>query len=428
MKALAVLAVVLVAAPAWADESAISLASLETKIDQSYGVRAAVAHVDAAKEAEAVAQAQAGWGYYGDASFGPRSDIVTSTTNNQAFRFEESAGVQHPLFGRAAAQQLAVGAAETDVLVATAALHDQRTQALETLRTAYIEYWRYLHDAQVADAFYRDQRSMQAAAKALVKTGFWTQANYLDYLELTAKSQTDRASFRSSARAALTSIASALGEDVAAFRPVEPSLDRACNMSLNDAVESSVRADPQTAEIDARLGQTRRQLDAVRGVSVDALAHGGAGLQQDVGKNAGYDVTVGVTASLPTHERSEERALREQLVWNLAEDELLEQERRFALSSEVSSAFADLRDSRFELQQARSDETSKLEALRESKVRFSGTVSAGASAFDDLQLRKSDLYVARVATIDAQALLWTKGAALSALAPDACETKSEAAK
>jgi hypothetical protein len=404
-----------------AGEAAISLATFESMIDGAPGLAAASAHVRADQKAEGVASAKSGLDYVFNAAFGPRSDIVINNINNNTVRYAQSAGLGLPLLGTDVAQKNAIASAATDESVARIALAEERRTRLSNLRDAYVLYWQYDGQQRIAERYVRDVTAEVGPARSLRRNGFWTEANVLDFFDALSRFQTDVRTLRSSRRSELASIASALGTGVAPFRPLEPTLAAACFPRRDDAVRSAEDVDAGLARIAAQTALLETEAKRVRGSSIDAHATAALGNVFDlVPPRAGYELTAGVAAQLPTHARSEERSLRDELNAEIDEQHLLAGQRRAELSAAIEAAIDELANAREELAQTQTNERAKREDLRESMVRFKTLSGTGAAPFDDVQTNIAELFVAENATAIARGSAFLKANALLLLAPDAC--------
>jgi len=411
-----------VASAARAAEPTISLGSLETTIDEAPGLEAALRHIDATEKAEGVAGARSGLDYLFDAGFGPRNDIVSNTENNTTVRYAQSAGIQLPLLGTAIAQQNAIGAARTDESLARIAYAEERRDRIAQLRNAYALFWQYGRQREIAEHYAQAFSSELRAARALRRNGFWTEGNLLDFLDALGRFNTDVRTLRTSQRTQLTAISAALGRDVGPFRAIEPVLGAACVPKRADAFRSAAEIDPTLAKIAAETDRLTSQVQRVRGSSIDASAQVATGTVFDLlPPRVGYSLTVGLNVGLPTHARSEERALRDELAAQVDEQNLLGVQRRAEISAAIDGELDELANARDDLAQATRNEASKREDLREAVVRFHTLSQSGAGSFNDVQTTLAELFDAENATAIARGTVYLKASALFLLAPNACD-------
>jgi hypothetical protein len=219
----------------------------------------------------------------------------------------------------------------------------------------------------------------------------------------------------------LAAIASALGTDVSAFRPLEPVLGSACSPARDVSVRSASDIDATLARITARTAQLKDEASRVRGSSIDAHASAGLTNVFDLVKpRAGYSLNAGVTAALPTHARSEERSLRAELDAAIASQDLLAKQRRAEIVAATEAAIDELANARDDLRQSLRNEAAARETLREANVRFRTLNGAGSGAFVDVTTALSELFAAENQTAIARGAVYLKANALLLLAPDAC--------
>ena len=370
---------------------------------------------------EGVVQSRSGLEYTYSNAIGPRSDIVIDNINNNTFRYQQRVGVQLPILGSAIAMKNNSIVAHTDEVLARIAYDQERRQRLSALRTAYVMYWQYDLQEAIADRYTGLLNGKLEPARGLRRNGFWTQGQFLDFLESLSRYRTTGQTLRSSRRAQLTLIASSLGAELATFRPLDPTFETGCVPTHDVALRAAEAIDATLATTDAQIAQIDGKLGNVRGSSIDARAEAGLGNVFDfIRPTVGYDVTAGVAVSLPTHARSEERSLRKQLDAERDEQRLLAEQRRSDLSAQVEGAIDELANARADLALARTEERARLEDVRESVVRFNTIVSTGSAAFDDIQIKSAEAFTAETATAAARANVYLKANALLLLAPASC--------
>jgi len=403
------------------DPPPLGLDALEARIDQAPGIRADARQIDVDIQAEGVTYARSGLDYVFGNAIGPRSDIVTKNLNSNAFRYSQNVGVQLPLLGSAISQSNALEEARTTEALARIEYQDERRIALAKLRNAYVLYWQYDRQEAVAQSYVERFEHDMHTVRALRKSGFWTEANLLDYLETLSRFRTDVRTARSLRREQLAIISSAVGEHIAVFRPLEPKFAAACRPPESDALASALAIDPELAKIAADAVDVTSQLLHVRGSSIDARLEAGIGTVADiVPSRLGYELTAGIAVSLPSHARSEERSLRDQLADELDEQTLRAEQRRADVEAGVEAELDELDDARVELGQARVDEAATFENLREAEIRYRTIAALGAESFNDVETRLAETFTSENATVVARSTVFLKLEALLETAPDAC--------
>jgi hypothetical protein len=403
------------------DPPPLGLDSLEARIDQAPGIRADARQIDVDIQAEGVTYARSGLEYVFDNAIGPRSDIVTKNLNSNAFRYAQTIGVRLPLLGSAISQGNALEESRTTEALARIEYQDERRIALAKLRNAYVLYWQYDRQQAVAQSYVDRFEHDMHTVRALRKSGFWTEANLLDYLETLSRFRTDVRTDRTLRREQLAIISSAIGDRIGLFRPLEPKFAAGCRPPESDALASALAIDPELAKIDADAADVTFQLLHARGSSIDAQLEAGIGTVADiVPSRLGYELTAGIAVSLPSHARSEERSLRQQLADELDEQTLRAVQRRDDVEAGVEAELDELDDARVELGQARTDEEATFEDLREAEIRYRTIAALGADSFNDVETRLAETFTSENATVIARSTVFLKLEALLETAPDAC--------
>ena len=392
-----------------------------TRIPQSPGVLADESAIEEAIQAVRAARDQTGLGYTYSNSFGPANQIVINRVDNFVVRYAQRGGLELPLGGSKIAQQLAVLSAQEREQIALIALHETRRERLAQLRNAYVQYWSYLNEASVSQSFVDTSHDAQSKGEVLRRSGFWTANDLLDLLTSIQKVQSEAESFRSSARGQFALIESAIGAEIPVFTPVAPTFFQNCNPDRARAIESAYRVDTSLAEYAAQAVQVREQLARIHGATINGSANAQAGSVTDINHRiSGYSLDVGVNASFPTHARDEERALRAQYEAQQKTLGLRESQRRIELSSSVDSILDDIAGSRTVLAQAIADRNAREADVRNAIVRYNTLRQTTDTAFNDVNQKRSELYVAQRAVAEAGSALLLKASDLLMLAPAAC--------
>jgi outer membrane protein TolC len=399
----------------------ISLAALEQKLPQAPIVVANQYDVQAAQAALDVERAKNGLSYTYSAGMGPTSIIVPRSYDYHSVRFEQSAGVSMPLLGSRSQHIDAIASAQEKALLAQIALEQTQRERLAALRTAYIKYWQFHSQERIALAYAGSEQQSLGQAKALRETGFWTSANLLDFLDTVQKVKTDAVNFASSARGQLAQVDFAMGTEIPAFVPMEPDFFDKCSVDRSQAIASAQVADATLAEISAQTAQIRTELAAVRWAPVEGNAAVQAGSVTDITQRvSGYAVQATVNLSVPTHMRAEEVALRRQYQAQLQSLAFQAQQRKVEIASAVDAALDEVHNAQASLRQSQQDRIARAEDLRKAVVRFDTLKQPGSAGFDDVQVKRDELYVADTASTQARANVLLDAATLMLIAPGAC--------
>ncbi len=408
-------------APARSQEPTITMTALEQQLPLAYSLRAALRRVDETDQRIVEARAKAGLEYFFENGVGPRSDIVTRSSNFQSLRYLQREGLRLPLFGTRTAQQKAIETARIESEIARIEYVVAERAALATLRRDFVAYWQYDREGAIAGDYLAVVQRQLPAARSLRTSGFWTQGKFLDFLDTTAGAKTDVNTFRSSRRQALAQLEGVLGREIGAFHPLDPVFTPSCIPSRDDARAVAVAADGTIAKLDAGIEQTKFFLRDVRHSSIAAAAQLGAAQLADITpRGSGYDVTAGIALSFPVHAGAEEHAFRRALEARLDGYRLQRDQRRYELRALVEQAIDELANARAQLRQAAKDEEAKREDLREARVRFATIASTGGTGFTELEVKSAEAYVTQKTTALARSQVLLAEIQLLQVAPGVC--------
>lgn len=399
-----------------------TLASLESHVENSLTLQAARAHLQAADELEHVASARSGASLIFNNIVGRRSDL--SSQSMRGPYYSQNAGVSLPLYGTRAAQRNAITDAQRDQLDAQAELVQAKLDLLARLRTAYVTYWQLGEAAALDDTYVGRSEYDAKIARALVKSGFWTHGQLLDFYDFYAKIRTDRQTEQSSQRAQLAILTAAVGMPMNAFDAADPSLDH-CSNVVDTLLAAAVKADPEIAKINAQLTAYQQELKTVPGSAIDGSASVtlGTALVPGVAPNSvagAVGINGGVSLSMPQHGREVQNAQARALNAEITEQQLLEKQRETDLRASIEAALEDLQVARLDLIQAQTDAKSLHEQLREAEVRMVTQRMTTQPLFTDVQTTTTQAYVADRNVIEAQATVQQKAIGLMVLTPGAC--------
>jgi outer membrane protein TolC len=405
-----------------------TLGSFESRVDSTYAVSAAKKHAEGEDASLTQARAAAGLSWFLNQSIGPRSDLInqTNAVNRIPSLYTQNLGVSLPIFGHQSQQIEAINNARAQAQLAEVDVDDVRRTTLDTVRTAYVGYWQYQTAASVDQKYLAIFKKDLKLAQALVKAGFWTRAPLLDYIDVSQKTYTDLESSQSSARAQLAALEAAVDTHLNAFSPAAPLLDAGCSDDLDALAAAAAEADPTIKQIEVQIALARANLAQVPHSSIDADVTGSIGTSYDSATkysraSLAYTLDAGTSFSMPMHGRLEERSQRKSLLDEIDSQNLLEQQRRQDLRSQVEAALEDLDAAQTALIQARTDQQARAEDLREAEVRFRTQHMDQQPLFNDVETALVNSFTADRAAVDAQALVWQKATALLLLSPDACQ-------
>ncbi len=419
--ALVALTLIFSASAARAQDTPLSLAALEQKLPQAPLVVANQYDVQAAQAAVRAEQAKTGLSYTYSAALGPSEIIVPRSYDYHAFRFDQTAGVSMPLLGSRTQQFDAIADAQEKALVAQITLDQTQRERLAALRTAYIKYWQYNMEVNIALAYAGTEQQSLSQARVLRQTGFWTSTNMVDFLDLVQKVRTDADNFASSARGQLAQVDFAMGTEVPAFQPMEPDFFDNCTIDRSRAVASAELSDSTLATLSAEAGQINSELGQVKWAPVQANAGVQAGSVTDINQaQSGYAVQATLNLSVPSHMKAEELALRQQYEAQLQSVALQEQQRKIEIASAVDAALDEVHNAQATARQAQQDQSARQVDLRKSIIRFDTIRQPGSISFDDVQEKRDELYVVDRATTESRANVLLDATTLILIAPGAC--------
>jgi outer membrane protein TolC len=402
-------------------DSAPRLSQLELLIPSSLTLEAARERIRAAEDVLEHAEASSGLRYFAQSIMGPRSDVVSiAYGNNSILRYAQRAGVSMPLLGSRDREQEDILAAQTDAELRRIDLATQRRLVLAGLREAYIQYWQYTIEESVARRFLELGRNAIAPAYALKKTGFWTQANLLAFLDQVDHVKADVLNFGNARATSLARLAAIADHQIDAFVPPEPDLPETCPAHKDHVIASALTADGQIRRFDAEIERREASLSMVRWSSVDATADLGLGGYTDAPRGLGYDLTFQLNLSVPRHRRLAELAYERSLRAEIKAYRNDEEQRRLDLIANVDTTLDELGQARLTLSHSLVDAAAKKEALRVARIRFADIPMSGAAGFNDVQLRTTESYASEQALADARAQVYLKLNELLLLAPGAC--------
>ena len=406
----------------------LPLATLEAELPSAPSVRADALAIQAALEDVREEQDRSGLAYTYDASFGPEAVIVPYNVDEHVLRFQQNAGLRLPIEGSRTTQQLAVLSAEKRVQLARITMNENYRAHLFELRQAYVRFSNYQQRMELARSFLASENAERTQALALLRNGFWTQTEYLDYVTTlnTVRAQQDEDADLATSQLAL--IGSSLGRELPAFAPTQPQFFESCTPNRSLALESAMRVDSALAQLQALQVEVGEQLAKVRGSTIDADVTAHAGSATDINyRVSGYEVLAALDVSFPFHARDEERAKRAKYAAQLQSNALQQEQREAELTSTVDSLLQEIASDRVVLNEALALEAQRKQDV-DIAVKARNTLKSerpGAS-FAEVHAKREEWYAAsRAVYIDREQLLLRAGRLLE-LAPGACNGTYEA--
>lgn len=405
-----------------AQSANLSLPDLESKLIASPALAAADSEIFSAESnVEYQYERGRGFNYFFSNDFGPRSDVVINTDTNRTIRYGQVFGVEFPLFGTRLTEHLELSEARSHANLTRIAAEAERRRLLGQLRASYIKFWQYDREQAIVANFVALQKAEAHSARTFFREGFWTQANYLGFLDGLAEFTTDLTTLRTERRSALADIRAIVNEDVPDRTPDTPDLSFGCSPSADEAVAVAAANDPDIARFQEEQNASTAALDFIKHSSINAAFRLGAGTALDIPQHAlGYNVTGTFDISFPQHMRPQESARREAFVGEIQTARFGELQRRSELRAAVLNVLDTESSALSEYQLAKRENDTTRESLREARVREATIIGTGAANFNEVLLRITESYNAARKETSALGATYTGVNAIENLVPDAC--------
>jgi len=408
------------AAPA--QDTTLSLSNLESQLIASPALAAADSQIYSDDElVQYEYERGRGFNYFFDNDFGPRSDIVLGQQTNRTIRYGQIFGVDFPLFGTRLTEHLALSEARSRANLARIAAEGERRDLLRRLRASYLKFWQYDREQAIVANFLALEKAEAPAARAFAREGFWTQGNYMGFLDGIARLATDLSAARIERQSALADIRGILNTDVPDRSPETPDLSLSCSPPIDDAMVVAAENDAEIARLQQEQSEATASLDFIKHSTITADFQLGAGTNFDIPQHAtGYNVTGTFAIQFPQHARPEERAKRNAAYGDIQQFHFLELQRRSELRAALLNVLDETSSATGEYIQAKREVATMQETLREARVRESTIISTGAASFNEVQLRILDLYAAQRRTNIALGSIYFGVNGIENLVPNAC--------
>ncbi len=409
-------------AAARADDAGLSLSDLESRLVASPALAAADTKIFSADEEVSYESSRgSGFNYYFANDFGPRSDIITGQNTDRTIRYGQLFGVEFPLFGTRLTEHLALSEARSQANLARIEAEGERRSLLARLRDSYIKFWQYDREQSLIANYVALEKAEAPSARTFLREGFWTQANYLGFIDGVTQLTTDLSAVRAQRRSALADLRGILNSDIPDRTPQPPDMQLSCAPSVEQAVSVAAENDPEIARLEEEQSEARSSLDFIKHSTISASFRVGAGTDFDIPQHAvGYNVTGSFAVAFPQHGRSEEYAKREAAYGDIQQYHFLEVQRRSELRAAVLNVLDQASAAGDEYAQARRVEVASREQLREARVREATLISTGASSFNEVQMRILDAYNADRSEATTLGATYIGVNAIEKLVPDTC--------
>jgi len=400
----------------------LSLRDLETELIDSPALAAADTRIFGADQTVELEAARGrGFDYFFSNDFGPRSDIVLGTSTNRTIRYGQLFGVEFPLFGTRLTEHLALAQAQSEANLARIEAQGERRKLLVRLRESYVKYWQYDREQAIVGNFVALEKAEFPSAKTFLREGFWTQANYLGFLDALSRFNTDLSALRSARRSALADIRAILNNDVPDRTPDIPDLDVSCSPSVDQAVAVAAENDPDVARLQEQQNEATASLDFIRHSTITANFLVGVGTNVDIPQHAvGYNVTGAFSFQFPQHMKLEETSKRAAAFANIQMYHFLEMQRRSEIRAAVMNVLDQSAAAHGEYLQAKREQIANREILREARVREATIISTGAATFNEVEARLLDSYTAERKETSELGASYISVNAIENLVPNAC--------
>jgi len=398
-----------------------SLPALEEQIATSPGLLADQLAIQAASDDIRTARDRAGLSFTYANDIGPEAVIVPYNVDEHVLRFEQTAGIKAPILGSRTVQDLLIADAERREQIAKIAMNAAYRDKLAQLREAYVRYWTARLDADIANVYLAGANDERPQALALLRRGFWTQTEFLDYSTTVSTVSAQDNEDRNEASAQLALIASSIGRPVELFDPAPPQFFDGCKPDRGLAIASAYAVDASLAQLQAESEIVALQLGRVRGSGIDASVQARAGSRTDINHRvSGYDLLTGIDVSLPMHLRDEERADRAKYQAELQQIALEVQQRKVEIAASLDAAIAQIGGDDLTLANARLVQQDRQRDYQIAVAQFNTVKQPPEHAFSDVHAKLDALYVSNRAVSASESDRLLKANELLKLAPGAC--------
>jgi hypothetical protein len=400
----------------------LTLSALESELIDSPALAAADTRIFGADQTVNYESARGrGFDYFFENDFGPRSDIVLGDETNRTIRYGQLFGVAFPLFGTRLTEHLALAQAQSEANLARIEAEGERRKLLASLREDYIKYWQYDREQAIVANYVALEKAELPSARAFLREGFWTQANYLSFLDQLAQFSTNLSALRSSRRSALADIRAIVNDDVPDRTPDTPDLAISCSPPVDSAVAVAADNDADVARLQEQQSEAKASLDFIRNSSITADFRVGVGGNADIPQHAlGYNITGAFAISFPQHMNPQESAKRETAFANIQMYHYLEMQRRSEIRASVMNVVDQASSARDDYLQAKLEDKTDHELLREARVREATIIATGAASFNEVQLRILDSYTAERKETSELGATYVSVNAIETLVPNTC--------
>ncbi len=353
----------------YAHEEGVPLSSLESQIDGSLAVQAAIAESLAAEASASATRDKLGYSAFARNTLGRHRDIVLNGVVRSYFVEEPTLGLTFPIFGTRETQDQNIVVAESAQRLADLDVDAGKRTAIQQLRSAYIDYY----DAwskQSADSGFADEISDSGKlVRALTKSGFATEADTLRFADLRSQIQNETLRTAADERAALAQMGAVLGKNMSPFNPIFPEF-AGCVPAESVAYQDALDHDVTLQKLVVQSEEMQRLGDLQHFTGLDASLDIGIAPTFELPGGAGYSALVTGTISVPQHLKALREDTRKRLVYTLQQYSLLSAQRSEDIRSLLTTALASQRDAGSQLRVDRVHEAALDEDLRETKIRL----------------------------------------------------------
>lgn len=405
----------------------LTLDQLEQQIKTSPELRAKELAVQAAIDGVREARDRSGLEYDYQNQIGPAAIIVPYSIDDHVLRYQQAVGIQLPLLGSQTTKVLSILTAEKDQQIALIATSTAYREKLSQLRSAYVNYWTASRQLDAARSYLATANDERPQALSLVRRGFWTQTEFLDYANTVSEVQARATEAGEEMSAQLAALAAALGRSVDRFEPAPPTFFANCAPDRSAAIDSAEAVDAQLAQLSAEDTALSVELTRVRGSSIQASWSTSAGSQTDINHRvSGYDLVTGIDVSLPSHARDDERALRAQYEAETQEVALEREQRKAEIVSTIDAAISKIAAARAALEQAQATQSARERDVEVAIAKLNTLKQPPEEAFATVHAGIDERYASERAAISAESDLLLQANALLQSAPAACGGSYEA--
>ncbi len=405
----------LVCTPVYAEKS-LSLAKLESMLDESREVEIATAEIEERIYLLKRERLRRGLKLFANAGYSDVSEVVTDDLRRDYQRKHLTLGLSYPLFGTHASEKNSVLEAENSVYASEQQRAIVRKRALATLRRNYIDYWATLERLAISKEFLSIEPEANNWLLERTKTGHVLEADRLEFMTAFDLARRATASDEEIRQRTLGVMALLTEDSLPAFEPEAPKLPSAC-MNKSRLRQYVVDEHPELKLLRSR----RDTLRSLRKRSTDVEGH--VHLSTSVGQDEPSSLTdngmaLSFNLRMPVEFLGTRKYARYAKSAELRRANLELDRRTEEVMNEVNAAIGKYRTSVENLSFAETRVAAALETVRERQLR---AASLAGDTLEKLQQARFSTYRTSLDLVDAESLLLKSTVGILALSERECQ-------